>query len=129
MNRIAEKDYNFPDTPYTISKGTLCLIPIYSIQRDSRHFVDPEKFDPNRFSDEEIAKRHPFTFLPFGEGPRMCIGMRFGLMQVRLGLVALLRKFKLSYSDKTPKIPFYKPSGQTLMLDGGVWMKIETILK
>lgn len=127
LTRYAEKDYTFPNTNYSISRGALCLIPIYSIHRDPRHYPNPEKFDPDRFTEEEIAKRHPFTHIPFGEGPRMCIGLRFGMMQVRLGLIALLRKYKLSHTSKTPSTPSYKLTGATLMMDAGIWMKVEKI--
>lgn len=103
----------------------MCFIPIYSIQRDPLHYPNPEKFDPDRFSEDKVAKRHPFLFLPFGEGPRICIGMRFGLMQIRLALIAILRKYKVSHTEKTPSKPKFKPTGQTLIMDGGVWMKVE----
>lgn len=127
LHRISVDDYNFPDTPYTINKDMLCIIPIFAIQRDPRYYPNPEKFDPDRFTDEEVAKRHPFTYLPFGGGPRMCIGMRFGLMQLRIGIVALLQKFKLSHTASTPSKPKFKPFGQTLSMDGGVWIKFEKL--
>lgn len=105
----------------------MMIIPIFALQRDPRIYPNPLTFDPERFSEAEIEKRHPFTFIPFGEGPRNCIGMRFGLMQVRLGLIAILRKYKISHSQKTPKKIEFVPSAQTLVLKGGFWLKIETV--
>lgn len=59
------------------------------------------KFDPSRFSPEEKVKRHNFSTLAFGEGNRICIGMRFGLLQMKLGLGILLNSFKFEPCEKT----------------------------
>lgn len=69
-------DYKIPDSRHTIKKGTRLIIPNLSIHYDERYWKDPEVFDPQRFTAEEIAKRPNQCYMPFGEGPRNCIGMR-----------------------------------------------------
>jgi len=63
-----------PNTNITIEKGTPIYVALYGIQIDPRFYEDPKRFDPERFSDERKNEIAPCTFLPFGEGPRNCIG-------------------------------------------------------
>jgi len=74
--RICTKDYNVSGTSHVIEKGVNLMLPMSAIHNDPEYFPDPLKFDPDRFSPEEVQKRNPFTFLPFGEGPRNCMGLR-----------------------------------------------------
>jgi cytochrome P450 family 6 len=71
--RIAENDYTIPNTKLVIRKGMNVSIPTYCIHHDADYYPDPEKFDPERFSDENKQKRHPLAFTAFGAGPRVCI--------------------------------------------------------
>lgn len=75
ISRRCLKDYIIPNTDVEIEKGIEVLIPILGLHRDPEYYPEPEKFIPERFSDEEKQIRFPFTYLPFGEGPRMCIGI------------------------------------------------------
>ena len=74
LMRKCTKDYKIPDSDVTIEKGTMLMISTYGLHMDERYFPNPEKFDPDRFTDEEKAKRSHYAYLPFGEGPRFCIG-------------------------------------------------------
>ena len=58
-------------------------------------------FFPRRFSEAEKAKRHPYSFMPFGFGPHNCVGMRFALLEIKLTLVKLLKKYKIERTEKT----------------------------
>jgi cytochrome P450 family 6 len=65
------------DNGKILKAGTGVLVPALGFFRDEAYFPDPLKFDPDRFSAEAKANRHPFHFFPFGAGPRLCIGQRF----------------------------------------------------
>ncbi|KAJ6641555.1 Cytochrome P450 6a9, partial [Pseudolycoriella hygida] len=99
--RSCISDYEIPGTDFVIEKGMPIMIPVHAIHHDSRYYYDPEVFNPDRFSSEEVKKRPQFAFLPFGEGPRNCIGMRFGQMQVKLGIATMIKNFKFSFHEHT----------------------------
>jgi len=84
-----------------IPKGLPILFPVYAIHHDPEIWPEPEKFDPERFTEAEKAKRLPYTFMPFGYGPHNCVGMRFALLEIKLTLVKLLKKYKLERTEKT----------------------------
>lgn len=74
LNRRCSKNYTLRDTDIEIVKGTRVLISTLGLHMDPDYFPDPEKFDPERFNDENKKSRHQFVYLPFGDGPRNCIG-------------------------------------------------------
>ncbi|XP_055597004.1 cytochrome P450 6A1-like [Uranotaenia lowii] len=120
-------DYNVPGTKFTIEKGTPVMVPIYAIHHDAEHYPNPEVFDPDRFDPEQVAKRHPFAFLPFGEGPRICIGMRFAMMQSRVGLAVLLRKFRFRLGSTMAGPLRLDPSSLILASVQGMVLKLEEL--
>lgn len=76
----------------------------FLLRRDPDYFPNPEQFDPDRFSSPE-ARNNPI-YLPFGDGPRTCIGYRFASIQVRIALVHLVKHFRLSVSPNHKPIEF-----------------------
>ncbi|KAJ6635343.1 putative cytochrome P450 6a14 [Pseudolycoriella hygida] len=125
--RKASSDYKIPGSNLVIQKGTLVLIPTYSIHMDPDNYPQPEKFDPNRFSDENKEKRHPMAFLPFGSGPRNCIGLRFGLMQTKIALIKLLASYKFSPSSRTTIPMRFHNKSLVLAPPDGMWLKVEKL--
>lgn len=72
--RQCTEDYKVPNSNVTIEKGTLVFFPIAALHHDAEFFPDPDKFDPERFNQTNKPKIRPFTYLPFGEGAKYCIG-------------------------------------------------------
>ncbi|XP_063913808.1 cytochrome P450 6a2-like isoform X2 [Zophobas morio] len=101
LNRICVKPYKVPGTDVVLDAGTPVLISHLGIQRDPEYFPEPLKFDPDRFKDEDQIL--PFSFLPFGEGPRFCIASRYGTIQTKLAIAALVSQFRFYPSPKTPE--------------------------
>ncbi|CAG0895014.1 unnamed protein product [Cyprideis torosa] len=83
-----------------IPKGQVIQIPVWAIQHSPEYFEDPEKFDPDRWGPDRKNNIQPFTWLPFGQGNRNCIGMRFGLEEAKICLAKWILAFKF---EKVPK--------------------------
>ena len=86
-----------------IPKGASVMIPAYSIHRDPALYPDPEKFDPERFAKEK--SRNPYSFLPFGHGPHNCIGLRFAMIEIKLVLARILKKYRFEVASDTKHPP------------------------
>ncbi|XP_075168865.1 cytochrome P450 6A1-like [Haematobia irritans] len=127
--RRALDDYQIPDYPakYTVEKGTTCIISIWGIHHDPEIYPNPEIFDPERFAPEMIRQRDAIEFLGFGEGPRNCIGMRFGQMQARLGLASLLKCYRFTVCEKTDKQLKFDPLPVPLRTINPIYLKVEAI--
>ncbi|EDW02010.1 GH20136 [Drosophila grimshawi] len=126
--RKALSDYVVPGNPkYVIEKGTQVIMPAAAYHRDEDFYPDPEKFDPDRFSAENVAARDSVEWLPFGDGPRNCIGMRFGQMQSRVGLAQLIRNFKFSVCEKTDIPLKHDPKSFVLGTVGGIYVRAERV--
>lgn len=74
LMRKSTLSYTFDGTEINIPKGQVVWIPVYAIQRDPNIYPDPEVFNPERFNEEIMQTRNAMFYLPFGDGPRNCIG-------------------------------------------------------
>ncbi len=96
------------------------------IMKDSKYYSDPLVFKPERFSADARAYLNPYTYLPFGQGPRNCVGMRFALLQMKIALAKVLSNYRVVPCNKTIKGNLeIDPTSPQSMPKGGVWVKVE----
>ena len=106
---------------YDVSPRTTIYFSPWVLHRDPRHFEDPESFRPGRWLDGSTAKLPKYVYIPFGGGPRVCIGERFAMMEGVLVLATILRGYRLEMAGPDP-VPF--PS-ITLRPDQGPFLRVK----
>ncbi|KAL7294891.1 hypothetical protein TKK_0011815 [Trichogramma kaykai] len=107
--------------------GDGVMLPVMGLQNDPRYWDDPEAFRPDRFGPEQLAERNRYLFLAFGEGPRMCVGMRLGLMLVKLAAATLLLRYRIVPSAKSPWPLEMDRSSFLAYAKGGVWARFKRL--
>ncbi|XP_050353669.1 cytochrome P450 6a2-like, partial [Nymphalis io] len=98
LTREVMHSYTLP-TGLRLQKGDRVHIPVHHIHRHPDYFQDPMLYQPERFFGDEKMKIKPYTFMPFGEGPRVCIGARFSKMVMYAGLLTIFRKYRIELAD------------------------------
>lgn len=129
IERFCVKDFTFEldGKSITIPKDHSLLIPASAWHHDPKNFPNPEKFDPDRFSDENIAQQNLNAYAPFGLGPRNCIGSRFALMNVKIVLYKMLLNFSFEVTAKT-QIPLrYKKTMMNVTAENGFWVQLKPL--
>ncbi|XP_017143463.1 probable cytochrome P450 6d4 [Drosophila miranda] len=121
LNRECTQDYTVPDTDHVIPKGTPVVISLYGIHHDAEYFPEPETYDPDRYS-EENRNFSPTAFMPFGEGPRICIAQRMGLVNAKLAIINVLKNFNVEVMSKR-QLEF-ENSGIALLPKDGVKVRL-----
>lgn len=99
VERVCKKDVVINGV--FIPKGTIVMIPTYPLHRDPKYWPEPEEFHPERFNKNNKDNINPYVYLPFGSGPRNCIGMRFALMSMKLAVVRVLQNFSIQPCKET----------------------------
>ncbi|XP_061177067.1 cytochrome P450 3A24-like [Saccostrea echinata] len=105
-----------------IPKGMKIAIPIWILHHSDKLWEDPAKFDPERFSAENKAKMNPYQFMPFGYGPRICIGKRLALTEIKVAMTKVLREFELTTCTRTNIPPKLTDTG--LIKPENMWLKV-----
>lgn len=121
VSRVASEDYEIPDTKYKLEKGTTVLFSLIGFHRDPNYFPNPDEFIPERFLDES-KNYDERVYLPFGDGPRKCIGFRMGTLVAKSCIILLLSKFKLE--NMSPKDFEFDTKAVPLVPKDGIKLKV-----
>lgn len=92
FRRECTKDYQIHGTQTIIKKGTPIIISVLGIHRDEQYFPEPERYHPDRFTDNAFNED---VYMPFGLGPKICIAFRMGLLLTKMAIVMLLMNFEI----------------------------------
>ncbi|CAG2172232.1 unnamed protein product [Oppiella nova] len=110
LSRLSATDYKLGDTGITLHQGQQIDFPIHAIHTSEENYPNPFQFNPDRFMPDNRHNIIPYTYLPFGAGPRNCIGMRFALLEAKLGLATIIRRFTFFPTTQTDIPVRYKRS-------------------
>ncbi len=109
--RRALRDFTFGG--YRIPAGTQIGISASMVHKMAEYWPDPDRFDPMRFTAEEVARRHKYAWVPFGGGAHMCLGLHFAYMQVKILMAQILTRYRIEiepgYAPKWQPWPIPKP--------------------
>ncbi|KAL0113325.1 hypothetical protein PUN28_012466 [Cardiocondyla obscurior] len=128
LDRVCVKETKLPPpTPngesITLKPGDTIMIPVFSIHRDPKYYPNPDKFDPERFLKGEVDMS---LYMPFGVGPRICIGNRFALMETKIMIFYLLWHCDLEPDVKTQTPIVFSSKTLSPVPENGFWLKIRT---
>jgi cytochrome P450 len=119
LPRTATRDVDLG--PVQVKAGTEVFCNLYVLHRTPRLWEQPAAFDPDRFSPERSTGRHRFAFIPFGAGPRVCIGARFAMMEAKTFLATFVRTFVITPASAAQPLPRFR---LTTGPDGGMLLRI-----
>jgi cytochrome P450 len=107
---------------YRVPKETVVNVVPFVLHRHPEFWDRPEAFEPERWLPERAADRPRYAYIPFGGGPRLCIGNSFALTEMQLVVATLAQRFRLRLADDRPAVPH---QGVTLGVQGGLRMRLE----
>lgn len=129
-NRMCTTPYtiqpkNPDEDPLHLQKNDILWIPIYALHRDEKFFPNPEKFNPERFGKANEKNIKPFSYIPFGSGPRKCVAYKFALLETKILFYFILTHFTI-IPEKRTQIPFkINKTDLTLTSENGYWLALK----
>lgn len=129
-DRICNKAIEIPPAlpsgrPFMAKEGSTFWLPYYGLHHDPQYFENPQVFDPERFIDPATGKNiEPRGYLPFGSGPRFCIGQRFALMEIKLAIFHLMAKCRLEPCSRTENPIRLNRKNFTMTAENDFWVKV-----
>ncbi|KAG5893853.1 Cytochrome P450 6k1 [Gonioctena quinquepunctata] len=126
LDRKCNADYSLPGTNLLIEKGMSVYVPVVALHWDEKYFPNPERYDPERFAKKDY-NMEGLVYLPFGAGPRNCIGERFGLLSTQLALIRILLDFEVEKCAGTPDPVRFTPRSLTNQSKDGLPMRLKKI--
>ena len=130
-DRMCVKDFELPparpgDKPFTVKPGMNVWIPVIGIHRDPNYYENPLKFDPDRFyENHKTSSSNTGAYIPFGLGPRMCIGNRFALTKMKVLLCYILAKCSVKLTPRTITPLQFEKGVINTTGENGFWLAIE----
>lgn len=110
--RYVSEDIDLGD--HVLPGGSSVVIGILKLHRNEKHWPKALKFDPDRFLPDQVAKRHPYCFVPFSAGPRNCIGVRYAMMAMKTLIATVLRHYVLK-KDRIVRIEDIKLKADVML--------------
>ena len=121
LARYCTQDCKLGDTGIVIKAGQQIEIPVHAIHHSDLNYKDPFIYDPDRFMPDQKHLIKPYTYLPFGAGPRHCVGMRFALFEIKLALAHIVLRYRFLRCPQTDvPIKYEKFIHQTLPISASV---------
>ena len=87
---------------YTVPPGSTVMLPQWAVHRSARHWEEPDRFDPDRWTRERSEGRHRFAYFPFGGGPRHCIGKHLAMLEAQLIVATVASRYRLEFLGESP---------------------------
>lgn len=118
------------DQKVTVQKGMNVWIPVKCLQNDPEYYDEPDQFNPDRFNDEYGGVkryRDSNVLLPFGDGPRICLGQRFAMSQMKCCISHIIANYHVTVDPKTPKTMHYNPEEMMMAFKEKVYLNFTPI--
>ncbi|XP_075983804.1 cytochrome P450 6B5-like [Anticarsia gemmatalis] len=123
LTREVAEDYTLPDG-LRLEKGLRVHLPLSHLHYNPDFFPEPEEYRPERFYGDNKRDIKPYTYMPFGDGPRVCIGMRFAKMQMMAGFITLFKKYRVELADGMERKLTIEPKNFITQAKGGINLKL-----